>query len=101
GIRDDLVTGVQRCALPLSAGSDDRVSHTPPAPSTSTSPAAVAKRRPRRCGSGSSSIITTGEPGPRRGLSENMTARAPAPAPGAADRKSVVEGHGAGGTGGR
>src|SRR5439155_1014663 len=64
------------------AGSDDRVSHTPPAPSTSTSPAAVAKRRPRRCGSGSSSIITTGEPGPRRGLSENMPARAPAPAPG-------------------
>src|SRR5437660_2507866 len=64
------------------AGSDDSVNHTPAAPSVSTSPAAAAKRRPTRRGSGSSSMITTGEPGPRRGFSENNADRAPAPAPG-------------------
>ena len=61
------------------AGSVDRLSHTPPAPSASTMPAAAARRRPTRRGSGSSSMMTIGEPGPRRGLSENRAARCPAP----------------------
>src|SRR5207244_9175831 len=92
GIRADLVTGVQRCALPLSP---DAASGLPSSPTS---------RRPRRKGELTNVARSNTGPSEAAGASSATPSVPAAPAPASAtsrlrvkrDRKSVGEARGAG-----